>query len=140
MAPLKTLTIPRLELLSAVLLARLISNVADSLSTRIHLEEPRCFTDSQVALFRIKGTGKDWKPFVQNRVNEVRKWIPVDCWSHCSGKESPADIPSRGLTPLELSVNQMWMGGPEWLKISTDITPLPEEIFELCVVELKATT
>ena len=65
-APLKTLTIPRLELLSAVLLARLISNITDSLSTRINLGEPRCFTDSQVALFWIKGTGKDWKPFVQN--------------------------------------------------------------------------
>ena len=136
-APLKTLTIPRLELLSAVLLARLISNTTDSLSTRIDLMEPKCFTDSQVALFWIKGTGKDWKPFVQNRVNEVRKLVPVECWDHCLGKENPADIPSRGLTPLELSVNQMWKNGPEWLKTSINVTPLPEEIPELCVAELK---
>lgn len=46
--PLKTLTIPRLELMSAVLLARLITNVPESLSTRMELSEPRCFTDSQV--------------------------------------------------------------------------------------------
>ena len=34
-APLKALTIPRLELLSAVLMARLLTSVSESLSTRI---------------------------------------------------------------------------------------------------------
>ena len=117
-APLKVLTIPRLELLSAVLLARLITSVSESLSTRIDLSEPRCFTDSQVTLFWIKGTARDWKPFVQNRVNEIRKLVPVEYWNHCSGKENPADIPSRELTPLELSVNQMWKNGQEWTSMA----------------------
>ena len=139
-APLKTLTIPRLELLSAVLLARLISNITDSLSTRIDLKEPKCYTDSQVSLFWIKGTGRDWRPFVQNRVNEVHKLVPAEYWDHCSGKENPADIPSRGLTPIELSVNQLWRNGPEWLKTSINVTPIPEDIPELCVPELKSTS
>lgn len=138
-APLKSLTIPRLELLSAVLLARLISNVAESLATWMDLKEPRCFTDSQVSLFWIRGIGKDWKPFVQNRVSEVRKLVPVECWDHCSGKENPADIPSRGLSPLELANNQLWKNGPVWLKTSINVTPLPEEIPDLCVPELKIT-
>ena len=139
-SPLKALTIPRLELLSAVLLARLIATVSESLSTRMELSEPRSFTDSQVSLFWIKGTGRDWKPFVQNRVNEIPRLVPVECWNHCSGKENPADIPSRGATPLELSVNQMWQNGPAWLKTSIDSTPLPEEMPDLCVTELKTTT
>ena len=50
-APLKVQTIPRLELLSAVLLARLVTTISESLSSRITLNEPRCFTDSQVSLF-----------------------------------------------------------------------------------------
>ena len=54
-SPLKVQTIPRLELLSAVLLARLTATVADSLRCRLSLQEPRCFTDSQVALFWITG-------------------------------------------------------------------------------------
>ena len=120
--------------------ARLISDIADSLSTRIDLKESKCFTDSQVTLFWIKGTGKDWKPFVQNRVNEVRKLVPAECWDHYSGKENPADIPSRGLTPLELSVSQVWNNGPEWLKTSINVTPLQEKIPELCVAELKTTS
>ena len=138
--PLKALTIPRLELLSAVLMAWLITSVSESLPMRIDLSEPKCFTDSQVTLFRIKGTDRDWKPFVQNLVNEIRKLIPVEYWNHCFGKENAADIPSRGLTPLELSVNQMWKNGSAWLNKPINVIPaLPDEIPDICVVaELKA--
>ena len=65
-SPLKVQTIPRLELLSAVLLARLMTNVMGSLNTRLSLEEPQCFTDLQVALYWIKGIRRGWKPFVQH--------------------------------------------------------------------------
>ena len=139
-APLKTLSIPRLELLSAMLLARLIVNVSDSLSSRINLNEPKCFTDSQVTLFWIKGIGRDWKPFVQNRVSEIRRLIPAEHWSHCSGKDNPADVPSRGCTPAELSTNQVWRYGPVWLGTLVDSREpaLPEEIPKPCLIELKA--
>ena len=73
-------------------------------------------------------------------MNEIHKLVSVECWDHCSGKENPADIPSRGLTPLDLSVNQMWRNGPEWLKTSINVTPLSEEIPELYVAELKTTS
>ena len=82
-APLQRQTILRLELLSTVLLARLVSNVTDSLSVHFDLSQPRCYTDSQVALFWIIGKEKEWKPFVQNRVNEVRSLTPIECWNHC---------------------------------------------------------
>ena len=85
-APLQRQTIPRLELLSAVLLARLVSNITNSLSTQLDLTQPRCYTDSQVTLFWIAGKGKEWKPFVQNRVDEVRSLTPLECWSHCPEK------------------------------------------------------
>ena len=84
-APLQTQTIPRLELLSALLLARLIVSFMSALNSRLNLEEARCFTDSQVALYWIKGLEKEWKPFVQHRVNEICKLIPAECWGHCSG-------------------------------------------------------
>ena len=77
-SPLRSVTIPRLELLSALCLARLMSNVTESLSERLSLGDPRCFTDSQVALFWIRGVEKDWKPFVQNRVEEIRELVPAD--------------------------------------------------------------
>ena len=131
-SPLKVQTIPRLELLSSLLLARLMKNVMGSLATRLTLEAPRCFTDSQVALFWIKGTARDWKPFVQNRVNEIRQLVPEDCWNHCSGKNNPADIPSHGLSSLELSTSELWRCGPNWLQEDPDIALLPAEIPEAC--------
>jgi len=53
----------RLELLSAVFLSCLVVNVTINLSALLSLEKPRCFTDSQVALFWIKGVEREWKSF-----------------------------------------------------------------------------
>ena len=140
-APIQTQTIPRLELLAALLLSKLITTVAESLKLTLPLTRQRCFTDSQVALFWIRGLNKEWKPFVQNRVNEIRQLVLATCWSHCVGKSNPADMPLRGLTPLELSVNQLWQNGPEWLKDSTDDREDTEQALDMpeeCATEMKA--
>ena len=117
-APLQSQTIPRLELLSAFLLSKLVTSVVDCLSFTLPQIELRCYTDSQVALFWIQGTAKEWKPFVNNRVKEIRKRVHPNHWCHCPGSSNPADLPSRGLTPLELSVSQLWRRGPDWLQNS----------------------
>ena len=77
---------------------------------------------------------------MQNRVNEIRKLVPKTSWFHCSGKENPADIPSRGMMPLELSVSKLWRSGPEWLKGEVEQDSLPEEIPQSCAIEMKART
>ena len=141
-SPLKLITVPRLELLSTLCLARLMSNVTESLSERLNLEKPGCFTDTQVTLFWIRVIGKDWKPFVQNRVDEIQRLTPVECWNYCPGRENPADLLLRGLTPTELATNQLWKCGPNWLKTpeTLSMTPSLEEIPEPCLTELKASS
>ena len=138
-APLRELSIPRLELMSALLLARLLDNITKSLSLNLSLDQPTCYTDSQVALYWIIGCAKEWKQFVQNRVSEIRRLIPVNCWQHCPGSNNPADLPSRGLTPCELFVSKLWHCGPDWL---WEMTPKnPPEVTEMpfeCLVEMKA--
>ena len=129
-------TRPGLELLSAFLLARLMTTVRHALTDCIPLDQSLCYTDSKVALFWIQGLGKDWKPFVQNRVQEIRKLLPVDCWRHCSGKVNPADIPSRGMRPLELSVNLMWRDGPDW-PIESEEKATELQMPEDCLTEVK---
>ena len=139
-APVKKVTIPRLELLSALLLARLISTITHALESEIELVEPTCHTDSQVALCWIKGVDKEWKQFVQNRVVEIRKLVPFACWKHCPGTRNPADIPSRGVLTTEFSAKLgLWLNGPstiqspEEMMESEDVT-LSDE----CLAELKA--
>ena len=139
-APLRKQTIPRLELLSALLLSRLMVSITRSLESILTLSEPTCYTDSKVALYWILGTSKEWKQFVQNRVTEIRKCISPSHWKHCAGKDNPADLPSRGLSLPDLSLSQLWSEGPEWLnddisEIHLDDITIPEE----CVTELRGT-
>ena len=136
-APLKPLTIPRLELLSAFLLAWLIHCISQALENELTLSRPQCFTDSMVALYWLLGTEKSWKPFVHNRVEEIRRLILPEHWSHCSGRCNPADLPSRGLTPLQLSQSRLWMDGPEWLKTGELSRTVELQMPELCYSEMK---
>ena len=71
-APLQLQTIPHLELLAAFLLSKLIVSVVNSLKPTLSQVDVRCYTDSQIALYWIWGTTREWKPFVQNRVGEIR--------------------------------------------------------------------
>ena len=119
-APTKAMTIPRLELMSALLLSRLCKSVEEALKEVVELEETSCFTDSRVALHWIRGVDQQWKQFVENRVVSIRGLMPEQRWKHCPGKLNPADIPSRGMLPGELEKNQMWLNGPEWLRHSLD--------------------
>ena len=58
-SPAKERTIPRLELLAALLLARLLSCVESALMEEIHLKPPICYTDLKVALYWIKGVSRE---------------------------------------------------------------------------------
>ena len=77
-APLTEQTIPRLELLSALVLARLIHSV--QFSYVIKITSVYCWLDSMIALSWIKGTSKEFKQFVQNRVVEIHKLVSVRDW------------------------------------------------------------
>jgi hypothetical protein len=93
-APLRELSIPRLELLSSLLLARLMDTATNSLLPSISLGHPICYTDLKVALYWMVGSTKEWKQFVQNRVSDIRGLVPISCWRHCRGTDNPADLPS----------------------------------------------
>ena len=97
----------------------------------------KSFADSTVALHWIKGVDKCWKPFIHNRVTEIRKIVPPELWSHCAGKENHAHLPSRGITMNELATSEVWMKGPHWLKNKTEIhQELPQMPIE-CLSEIK---
>ena len=139
-APLIVQTIPRLELLSAFLLSKLMVSVHNSLQHQITHLNMRCYTDSQVALYWIRGKDKEWKPFILNRVIEIRRNVHPNLWYHCTGTTNPADLPSRGLTMLELSVSHLWRDGPDWLTLGVALHSDHESNImpELCTQELKS--
>ncbi|XP_031337238.1 uncharacterized protein LOC116166425 [Photinus pyralis] len=116
-APIKTkITIPKLKLCAAVLLARLLEKAATA------LEIPNitiyAWSDSTIALAWIKGDPNRWKSFVTNRVTEINKLVPHHHWKHVRTEENPADILSRGYPASKIQANPIWWNGPEWLKTS----------------------
>ncbi|XP_055522742.1 uncharacterized protein LOC129716922 [Wyeomyia smithii] len=96
------MTIPRLELRAAAILARLISNVREALSsTTFH--EIRAFSDSKVVLAWLAGGAARWKTFVANRVAEISSHLPYINWAHVGTLDNPADLVSRVCFPINSS-------------------------------------
>lgn len=123
-----------------VILARLITNVQHALDSTLPLGNPTCWTDSMVALYWVRNEQREWKQFVQNRVNEIRSLVPPECWRHCPGTCNPADIPSpsRGISPSQLNSYSLWFNGPEWLMQSNKREEPTEDLIpDECIEEME---
>ena len=113
-APLKEVTLPRLELMAALLCARLLSFVREAL----HLPESTvcyCWTDSTVVLHWILRGPKHGQTFVDNRIREILQVTDASVWRHCSGVVNPADCISRGVSAESLQNCTQWLKGPDFL-------------------------
>lgn len=119
-APIKKQTIPRLELLGALILARLINSVVPLLgrSSAVY-----CWTDSMTVLQWIRNK-RVYKQYVHSRVDEICQLMSQCLWRHCPGVVNPADLPSRGTGASELVKAELWWKGPEFLTFSEDKWPV----------------
>ncbi|XP_029161155.1 uncharacterized protein LOC114932909 [Nylanderia fulva] len=113
-APVKTVSIPRLELNAVVLLSRLVKWVIKSLNI-IHCPI-HCWTDSTIALAWLRQHPSKWTTYVANRVSEVQCNLPSAKWNHVPSKDNPADCASRGLYASKLVSHPLWWAGPPWLQ------------------------
>ena len=97
-APLKRLTIPRLELMAAHTLAKLASYVISCLKRTTEINNVYFWSDSKVALSWIAKPSTQWKIFIRNRVQDIHDLFSSSAWRHCPGIQNPADLHSRGIT------------------------------------------
>ena len=112
-APLQSLSIPRLELMAAILGKRLALSIAEILS--IDREFITFWTDSTSVLWWVKGYSRQIKPFIANRIGEIQTSTNPDKWRYVPTKQNPADHLTRGTTLTELSQLKIWWEGPIFL-------------------------
>ena len=123
-APLTKISIPRLELLSCCIGARLGRFVKRSLNLG-NIQE-FYWTDSTTVLQWIR-KNDSWKIFVRNRVKEIRQLTFAEDWKHIPGCHNPADLPSRGCSVKNL-LQSRWWEGPPWLKEEEMCWPKSESV------------
>ena len=111
-APVKTLTLPRLELAAAVLSAKVDHMLRRQLD--LGIDNSFFWTDSEITLKYIKNEDSRFKVFVANRVEVIRDLTDVRQWNHIRTKLNPADFLTRGISPKRLD-GPMWFHGPTFL-------------------------
>lgn len=110
-APLKSVTIPRLELQAAVTAAQ----TSKLITTELGLDVTETFwTDSQVVLGYLKNTAKRFHVYVTNRIQQVRDNSDPKNWFYVPTSVNPADHASRGMNVDQL-IKSNWFRGPQFL-------------------------
>ena len=111
-APLKQLSLPKLELKAAVLAGKL----SGFIRTSLHIDcMVYLWSDSQIVLHWI-ASQKTLKPFISHRVNEICSISTY--WKYCPSADNPADLLTRGVTSQQMNSSTNWKHGPSWITIT----------------------
>ena len=98
-SPVKAMTIPRLELMGAVLSIRLAQNILKVIS----VDRTIFWTDSENVWYWVRNQSREFKPFVANRIGEIQRTSSPEQWRHLPGTVNPADLPTSGLSAMALA-------------------------------------
>lgn len=108
--PVEPLTIPRMELQAATMLAKLMNETKEALN--LNIARLVCWSDSNIVLAWIKTPQERLKQYCANRIGQIQSFSTEMEWKYINTKDNPADIVSRGCYAAQLKENQLWFHGP----------------------------
>lgn len=112
-APLKAVSIARLELQGALIGSRLATYITTEY--KVDICERRFWTDSTIVLQWIKSDSRTYKPFVGNRVGEIQETTETSEWKWVPTELNVADIATRDKGETNFSSDSSWYRGPDFL-------------------------
>lgn len=112
-APIKSVSIPRLELQAAWLLAQLMCRTSRVL--KVNPCNLYTFSDSKVVLAWLAKPPSTWTIFVRNRVAKIVELVPFEKWSYVNTSQNPADLGTRGISVNKFLKSTLWLHGPPFL-------------------------
>ena len=120
-APLKGMTIPRLELTAATVAV----NLSTTIQRELNLQDADVYfwTDSMIVIQYILNTDRSFKTFVANRVATIREASHPYQWHHVRSESNPADCVSRGFKRSDLDQLKEFHNGPEFLRMEEHYWP-----------------
>ncbi|KAF6213645.1 hypothetical protein GE061_011366 [Apolygus lucorum] len=120
-APVKQMSIPRLELqaaLTAVHLARFVIK-----EHRIEFSRVIFWSDSQIVLSWIRATDKRLQAYVKRRIDQILEGSSRDAWKWVPTKDNCADDATRVSKTVTLNESERWFTGPTLLWKDEDEWP-----------------
>lgn len=113
-APLKLLSIPRLELQAAVLATRLMKEIRES-HAELTVDKTVFWSDSETVLKWLRCSQRRYKTFVAFRVAEVVEAAPPSWWRWVPTALNVADDATR-VKEAHFDPESRWLRGPAWLR------------------------
>ncbi|XP_049284605.1 uncharacterized protein LOC125764417 [Anopheles funestus] len=125
-APLKPLTIPKMELQACLLGVRMLRTMESHHPFRT--KRRVLWTDSMVALSWIHADPRNYRPFVANRVAEIREKSDLTEWRWVPTHENPADETTKWKGPTKLGWDSIWFQGPTFLLLDESSWPMKKPV------------
>ena len=120
LAPMKPLSVPRLELAAATLAVKCNWQLVRALAVKVDVF---FWTDSTTVLKYIKNEQTRFHVFVANRLAIIHDGSAVNQWGYVPSESNPADLVSRGMHASTLLHSDLWQNGPSFLRNTEEEWP-----------------
>ena len=133
-APLRAITIVKLELNSARLGSRLKSFI--DAEVRIKFGRSYFIVDSEITLGMIQNDSHKLSSYYGVRIGEIQERTSTSDWYWTCSANNVADWTTRGKSPSALHCNSQWQKGPSFLSLPESEWPLQQKFEVLTIPEV----